>query len=128
LKDINGPAVGLTAQLNLQFSGAMAKNYRLGSRLATVEIGGRFRNEHKFDNSFTPDFPVPDGVVLLPLNQFPSVLSNTSYYGGTYPLGPNPGFRTVLAAFNAAMPGALSTANPIPTGNNYDLRRFRQGT
>jgi TonB-dependent receptor len=121
LADINGAAVGLTAQLNLQFSGAVAKNYHLGSHLATVEVGGRFRNAHKFDDSFTPDFQVPDGVVLLPMNQFPSVLSNSSYYNGSYPLGPNPGYRNVLAAFNTAMPGALSTANPIPTGNNYDL-------
>jgi TonB-dependent receptor len=121
LDDINGAAVGLTAQVNLQVTGAMAKNYHLGSRLATVEFGGRFRNEHKFDDSFTPDFPVPAGVVLLPMSQFPSVVSNGSYYGGSYPLGPNPAYRTVLAAFNAAMPGALSTANRIPTGNNYDL-------
>jgi TonB-dependent receptor len=121
LADINGAAVGLTAQLNLQFSGAVAKNYHLGSHLATVEVGGRFRNAHKFDDSFTPDFQVPDGVVLLPMNQFPSVISNSSYYNGSYPLGPNPGYRNVLAAFNTAMPGALSTANPIPTGNNYDL-------
>ena len=119
LDDINGPAIGLTAQLNLQFTGAMAKNYHLGSRSAIFEFGGRFRNEHKFDNSFTPDFQVPAGVVLLPLSQFPSILSNSSYYGGTYPLGPNPGYRDVLRAFNAAMPGAFST--PTPTGNNYDL-------
>jgi TonB-dependent receptor len=121
LTDINGAAVGLTAQLNLQFTGAMAKNYHLGSRLATFEFGGRFRNAHKFDNSFTPDFQVPSGTILLPMSQFPSVLSNSSYYGGSYPLGPNPGYRDVLAAFNALMPGALSTANHPPTGNNYDL-------
>ena len=121
LSDINGAAVGKTAQLNLQFTGAMAKNYHIGSRLATVEFGGRFRNEHKFDDSFTPDFSVPSGVVLLPMSQFPSVVSNSSYYGGSYPLGPNPGYHDVLAAFNAAMPGALSTAGHGPTGNNYDL-------
>jgi TonB-dependent receptor len=121
LSDINGAAVGLTAQLNLQFTGAVAKNYHLGSRLATAEVGGRFRNAHKFDNSFTPDFSVPDGVTLLPMNQFPSVVSNSSYYNGSYPLGPNPGYRDVLRAFNAIMPGALSTASRVPTGNNYDL-------
>ena len=119
LADINGAAIGLTAQLNLQVTGAMAKNYHLGSHFSTFEFGGRFRNEHKFDNSFTPDFQVPAGVVLLPLSQFPSILSNSNYYGGTYPLGPNPGYRDVLRAFNAAMPGAFST--PTPTGNNYDL-------
>jgi TonB-dependent receptor len=121
LTGISGPAVGKTAQLNLQFSGAMAKNYHLGSRLATVEIGGRFRNEHKFDDSFTPRFNVPGNQVLLPMAQFPSVLSNSNYYGGTYPLGPNPDFNAVLAAFNAAVPGGLSTANHPFTRQNYDL-------
>src|ERR1700756_2183625 len=76
LTDINGAAVGLTAQLNLQVTGAMAKSYHLGGRLATFEFGGRFRNAHKFDNSFTPDYQVPSSTVLLPMNQFPSVLSN----------------------------------------------------
>ena len=121
LVDINGAAVGKTAQLNLQFTAAMAKNYHLGSRLATFEFGGRFRNEHKYDDSFTPDFSVPSGVTLLPLNQFRSVLSNGGYYGGTYPLGPNPAYRDVLAAFNAIMPNGLSTAGHGLTRRNYDL-------
>ena len=120
LADINGPAVGLTAQLNLQVTAAVAKNYHLGSRLSTIEVGGKFRNEHKFDDSFTPDFTVPDGTTLLPLNGFKSVISNRNYYDGAYPLGPNPGFRDVLRAFNAAMPGALS-GPPSLGGNNFDL-------
>ncbi len=35
---------GLTAQLNLQGTGAAAKRYHLGSHLSTIEIGGKFRN------------------------------------------------------------------------------------
>src|SRR5262249_41702404 len=35
---------GLTAQLNLQAAGAVAKRYHLGSHLATIEVGGKFRN------------------------------------------------------------------------------------
>ena len=120
LSRISGPAIGLTAQLNLQGTGAFAKQYHLGSHLSTIEIGGRFRNEHKFDNSFTPSFRVPSGTTILPLNQFPSVLSNSNYYFGAYPLGPNPGFRAVLNAFNALMPSALS-GPAVVNGNNFDL-------
>jgi TonB-dependent receptor len=120
LADINGPAVGKTAQLNLQVTGAVAKNYHLGSRLSTIEVGGKFRNEHKFDDSFTPDFKVPAGMTLLPLNTLPSVLSNSNYYNGAYPLGYNPGYRAVLAAFKAIMPTALSQT-PVVSGNNFDL-------
>src|SRR2546429_1828659 len=120
LDRIGGAAIGLTAQLNLQVTGAVAKNYHLGSHLSTIEVGGKFRNEHKFDNSFTPDFSVPAGMTLLPLNAFPNVLSNSNYYNGTYPLGYDPGYRAVLAAFNTAMPGALS-GPPVVSGNNFDL-------
>ncbi len=91
LSDINGAAVGLTAQLNLQVTGAVAKNYHIGSRLATVEVGGRFRNEHKFDNSFTPDFSVPSGVTLLPMSQFPSVISNSELLWGFVSFRTQPG-------------------------------------
>ena len=120
LDRIGGAAIGLTAQLNLQVTGAVAKNYHLGSHLSTIEVGGKFRNEHKFDNSFTPDFSVPAGMTLLPLNTFPNAFSNSGYYDGAYPLGYNPGYRAVLAAFNTAMPGALSGPSVV-SGNNFDL-------
>ena len=121
LSRISGPAIGLTAQLNLQGTGAFAKRYHLGSHLSTIEIGGKFRNEHKFDNSFTPSFRVPSGTTILPLNQFSSVFSNSNYYFGAYPLGPtNPGFRDVLKAFNTLMPSALS-GPAVVNGNNFDL-------
>jgi TonB-dependent receptor len=104
----------------LQFTGAVARNYHWGSHLSTLEVGGKFRNEHKFDNSFTPSYTVPSGTVLLPLSQFPSVLSNSNYYSGAYPLGPNPAFNAVLTAFNQAVPGALS-GPPQVNANNFDL-------
>src|SRR6266446_10422965 len=47
---------GLTAQLNLQGAGAAAKRYHLGSHLSTIEIGGKFRNAHKFANTFVDNF------------------------------------------------------------------------
>jgi TonB-dependent receptor len=120
LDKIDGPATGLTAQLNLQATGAFAKQYRLGSHRSTIEVGGRFRNEHKFDNSFTPFFQVDPSATILPLSQFPSVLSNSNYYFGAYPLGSNPGYRDVARAFNALMPGALS-GPPSVNSNNFDL-------
>jgi TonB-dependent receptor len=83
-------------------------------------VGGKFRNEHKFDNSFTPSFSVDPSATILPLSQFTSVLSNSNYYNGAYPLGPNPGYRDVLKAFNALMPGALS-GPAVANGNNFDL-------
>jgi TonB-dependent receptor len=103
---------GLTAQLNLQFSGAGAKRYHLGSHLSTIEIGGKFRNAHKFANTFTDNFsPSGTGTPLL-LSQFPNKLTNNNYYDGAYKLGPNPSFTDIYNAFLAD-----KSANP----NNYSL-------
>src|SRR5216684_526363 len=79
---------GLTAQLNLQATGAMAKRYHIGSHLAWLEVGGKFRNAHKFDNTFRVDY-APS--VSVPMTQFPSRLSNSDYYNGAYKLGAEPG-------------------------------------
>jgi len=103
---------GLTAQLNLQGSGAVAKRYHLGSRLSTIEIGGKFRNAHKFANTFTDNFsPSGTGTPLL-LSQFSNKLTNNNYYNGAYKLGPNPNFFDIYNAFLAD-----KSANP----NNYSL-------
>jgi TonB-dependent receptor len=103
---------GLTAQLNLQGTGAAAKRYHLGSHLSTIEIGGKFRNAHKFANTFTDNYsPSGTGTPLL-LSQFPNKLTNTNYYNGAYKLGPNPNFFDIYNAFNADL-----AANP----GNYTL-------
>jgi len=103
---------GLTAQLNLQAAGAMAKRYHFGSRLATIEVGGKFRNGHKFANTFTDDF-FPGGTgTPLTLADFPNSFSNSDYYQGHYKLGPNPNFFTIYNAFKADL-----AANP----GNYTL-------
>jgi len=103
---------GLTAQLNLQGSGAAAKRYHLGSHLSTIEIGGKFRNAHKFANTFTDNFsPSGTGTPLL-LSQFSNKLTNNNYYNGAYKLGPNPNFFDIYNAFSADL-----SANP----NNYSL-------
>jgi TonB-dependent receptor len=103
---------GLTAQLNLQFSGAGAKRYHLGSHLSTIEIGGKFRNAHKFANTFTDNFsPSGTGTPFL-LSQFSNKLTNNNYYSGAYKLGPNPNFFDIYKAFTADL-----AANP----GNYTL-------
>jgi TonB-dependent receptor len=105
---------GLTAQLNLQATGAVAKRYHLGSRLATIEVGGKFRNAHKFSNAFTDNF-FPSGTgTPLTLADFPNSFSNSNYYQGAYKLGPNPNFFTIYNAFQADM-----AANP----GNYTLQQ-----
>jgi TonB-dependent receptor len=83
---------GKSAQLNLQFAGAMAKRYHIGSHQANIEIGGKFRNEHKFDDTFNDDF-TPNGTVLL--SDFPNGFTNSDYYNNSYKLGYNPSYQVI---------------------------------
>ena len=69
---------GRTAQLNLQFTGAMGKRYHIGSHAATFEVGGRFRNAHKFDDTFGTRL---DPNTDIPFAQFASEFSNNNYCG-----------------------------------------------
>ena len=106
---------GLSAQLNLQATAAVAKRYHIGSRLASIEVGGRFRNAHKFDDTYNVRF-VPNGTVLL--SQFPNGFTGDNYYGGSYKLGYNPNYQAVrdfvnsnLAAFTIRSTQGIDPAN-----------------
>jgi len=109
---------GLTAQLNLQAAGALAKRYHLGSHLSTIEIGGKFRNAHKFDNTFR-DTMTPTGTISLADPALPSKFSNSDYYTGNYKLGPDPLYRDVLALLNSS--GFSKTSTAGGNSNNFDL-------
>ena len=100
LNDVN-ISRGKTAQTNLQVAAAMGKRYHIGSHLATIEIGGKFRNAHKYDHSYTDDYAIPTvggsgpdkndfvpGAAIIPFSLFPSTFHNSNYYDGTYPQGP----------------------------------------
>ncbi|HXH68212.1 MAG TPA: TonB-dependent receptor, partial [Candidatus Limnocylindrales bacterium] len=84
LDDVN-ISRGKTAQTNFQITGAMGKRYHIGSHLATIEVGGKFRNAHKYDHSFEDDYAPNTNI---PFSLFPSSFHNSGYYNGAYPLGP----------------------------------------
>ena len=109
---------GLSAQLNVQAAGAMAKRYHIGSHLASIEVGGKFRNEHKFDDTFKVDY-APN--VAVPMTQFPSRFSNSDYYNGVYPLGPNPAFQDIFRFVNSNLSNFTVSDDSAGNGSNYSL-------
>jgi TonB-dependent receptor len=109
---------GQSAQVNLQVTAAMAKRYHLGSHLATIEFGGKFRNEHKYDNSYSVDF-TPNNTVLL--SQFPNGFTNNNYYDGSYKLGYNPNYQTVRDFLNANQSAFASDSSQGIDPGNYSL-------
>jgi len=97
LNNINR-SLGHSAQVNLQAAGAAAKRYHIGSRSAIIEIGGKFRNEHKFADTYTLTL-TPNGTI--PLSTFPNRLINNNYYnGGDYKLGYNATYEDAIAYAN----------------------------
>ncbi len=109
---------GHSAQVNLQVTGAMAKRYHIGSRLANIEIGGKFRNAHKFDDTFNVDF-TPTGTV--PLNQFPIGFTNDNYYGGTYKFGVSPSYQSVRSFLSSNPNAFTSVSTQFADPANYGL-------
>lgn len=83
---------GKSAQLNIQLAGAMAKRYHIWSRQASIEIGGKFRNEHKFDDTYQDDFTPSE---TIPLSQFTNGFTNGNYYNNSYKLGYNPNYQVI---------------------------------
>ncbi len=121
LKSVDLFGHGLSAQLNLQITGAAAKRYHLGSHLATIEVGGRFRNAHKFDDSFITRVAP---TLSLPLTMFTNSVTNSDYYGGGYKLGPFADYSKVLDYFNAHPSQFTLNRGQIGPGfnaTNYDL-------
>ncbi len=118
LQDIT-TSYGHSPQLNLQITGAYAKRYHLGSHLSTIEIGAKFRNNHKFDDSYTPQY-TPNGSV--PLTPFLSTFTDPNYYSKNYKFGPVTDWKNIINYLNAN-PNAF-TLTPGTTGangNNFDL-------
>ena len=140
-KEINEPAnyvlrnltrdMGTSAQLNIEASGSGAKRFHIGSKLATVEIGGRFRNAHKFNDGFrltlTPDTTALQNSTqfstgFIPMTTFPNAIVNHGYYnGGYYNLGYQPSVEDALAFYKANPTFFDSSSTQGTDGQEYDL-------
>jgi len=122
LNDLNR-SLGPSAQLNLQAAGAGAKRYHIGSRLATIEVGGYFRNAHKFSDGYTADYS-PNGTSgsTPALTTFPNRLINTNYYnGGNYNLGYNARVEDVFAFVKSNPEMFTFTSTAGQDAQEYDL-------
>jgi TonB-dependent receptor len=81
-KDIT-TSTGLSAQLNLTASASYARNYHLGKHFGILEIGGKVRNGHKFQNATET---VYDGwtAANYPMTQFVDSFSSSNYMNSKY--------------------------------------------
>ena len=98
---------GQSAQVNLQGSAAYARRYRLGGRSSTIEVGGRFRNSHKYDNTYSIDYTANNTILL---NAFPNAFVNNNYYNNSYQLGYNVSYQNVRD-FLGSNPGLFTPSS-----------------
>jgi TonB-dependent receptor len=113
--------LGPSAQLNIEASGSGAKRYHIGSKLATIEVGGRFRNAHKFNDGYVLTI-TPNSNVTIPMTNFANRLVNPNYYnGGNYNLGYNPSYEDAFAFYNANPGMFTSKSTQGQDGQEYDL-------
>jgi TonB-dependent receptor len=123
---------GKTAQTNIQAAGAVGRRYHLGSHLATLEIGGKFRNAHKYDHSYSDDYAIPTvggsgnnandfapGAAIIPVSQFQMPFHYPGYYGGTYPLGPFANYTQTINYVFANPSQFVFTTGAAGAGNFY---------
>lgn len=118
-KDIT-TSKGLTAQLNLAASAAYTHNYRLGSHFGIIEIGGKVRNAHKYQDATEN---VYDGwkAASYPMTQFLGTFSsgnylNDAYFGGHF--GPVSDFNQLqtftLTSLTSFLDGYKTAADSLP--------------
>jgi TonB-dependent receptor len=84
------PTYGQSAQLNLQAAGSYAKFYHWGTHFGTLEVGGKIRNAHKFDDTYNSSWctdPDCGGETAISVAQHPewgSDFHDPDYYDGSY--------------------------------------------
>ncbi len=99
-------------QVNLQASAAYAKQYIWGGHYGAIEIGGKIRNAHKFNDPNDIEYDLNDPS-LAPVSSFPLKQRLNTFYDGTYAAPASIDYSKVLSFYHAN-PNAFST-DPVAT-------------
>jgi TonB-dependent receptor len=114
-------SVGQSAQLNLQASASYGRIYHAGQQFGTLEVGGKFRNAHKYDDSYTTSYAVKKGVTI-PIAAFAGSFSDSNYYDGSYPWPSRNVDYPQVQNYVTANPGQFTiSGGPGPNAANFDL-------
>jgi len=120
LSSITLPGGGLTAQVNLQGSASYARRYHIGSHAATFEFGGKVRNGHKFDDTYSRGYNFNSGIPTISGSNFIGA-TDPGYYNKSYQTGPFLNFNSVQQ-YVASHPSYFSYYGTSgPNSANYDL-------
>jgi TonB-dependent receptor len=114
-------SVGESAQRNVQAAGTYGRLYHVGERFGTLEVGGKIRDAHKFDDSYTTTYTVVKNATV-PIAQFAGSFADPKYYDNSYPWpNRNVDYPSVQAYVQAHPEQFIVTGGPGPNKSNYDL-------
>jgi TonB-dependent receptor len=117
----NPASVGQSAQLNLQGAASYGHSYRVGERFSTLEVGGKIRNAHKYNDSYTTTFTTAKGVTI-PIAQFAGSFTDSKYYDGVYPWPSQNVDYTQVQNYVLSHPNQFTvTGGPGPNKSQFDL-------
>jgi TonB-dependent receptor len=88
-------------QINLEGVFSAERTYNWNGHFGTFEFGGKFRNAHKFQNSYDPTYTSNNTLLA---SDFLGTYTNPSYYDGAFPgafASPQVDSGKFLAAFKA---------------------------
>jgi len=121
LSSWNPASVGQSAQVNTQVAANAGHLYHVGDRFGTFEVGGKFRNAHKYNDVYTTTYTVAKGVTI-PLAQFVGTFADPSYYDHAYPWpSQNTDFEQ-LQTYVASHPAQFTVSGgPGPNKSQFDL-------
>jgi TonB-dependent receptor len=113
-------------EVDLGFGASAATTYTAGGHAGTIEVGGRFRNVHKFanqDESHT--VPLANAAdPSLAMTNFLGTFTDPGYYQNSYAFGPTVGYSKVQA-FTAV--GADPSHPDIQTNNFNFIEKVSAG-
>lgn len=127
LTDFWLPTLGHSVQLNLQASASYGRQYHLGSRYGSFEFGGKIRNAHKFDDTYSQEWLLPtdnDGNPTVKISDHPewySKFTDSDYYDKTYKFGTVTDWGKVKAWVLANQGPLDFIGDNGPNSKNYKL-------
>ncbi|UWZ85698.1 TonB-dependent receptor [Occallatibacter riparius] len=121
LKSWAPPTFGQSVQLNLQASGDYARIYHIGTHYGTLELGGKIRNAHKFDDTYDETFTPKTTMNVVDHPEWYSNFKDPDYYDKTYHIGTVTDYSKVRAYVDANQTQFNMSGGPGVNVNNYDL-------
>jgi TonB-dependent receptor len=117
----NAASVGESAQLNVQGSASYGHTHRIGDQFATLEVGAKIRNGHKYNDAYTTTYTVNKGVTI-PVAPFAATFADPDYYDRVYPWpSKNVDFEQVQNYVFAHPNEFTATGGPGANKSQYDL-------